>query len=274
MADGSAHTLGNAADARLYRSRDAHLGGVCAGIAARYDCDAIVVRILVILLTGLTFGVVAVVYAVMWARIPLEPESPHPYEVMPEHAESVAHGSLDFADPFQDEEYERVEPGKLSIVPRLIMATGLMALFLAVSAGLASSVQGSHWWQFWPLAFLILGICLVVIPAHARREVVWHALGIVVMSFAVVALPMSVGLASWETFPYALRILWPLLVVAAVLFVLGWRRGRDGLIVAAALCVALFFLVALLAFALPGDAGALFATLPDSRTLRIALPFA
>ena len=40
--------------AQVYRSHDACVGGVCAGIAERYDFDPIVMRILAILLIAVT----------------------------------------------------------------------------------------------------------------------------------------------------------------------------------------------------------------------------
>ena len=41
---------------RLNRSRDALLGGVCAGVAEYFDVDPVVVRILVVVLTVASAG--------------------------------------------------------------------------------------------------------------------------------------------------------------------------------------------------------------------------
>jgi|APHM01.1.fsa_nt_gi Putative stress-responsive transcriptional regulator len=57
----------------LYRSEDNQiLGGVCAGIAERYDQDPAVVR----LVTALLFlsGVTPVLYIVAWIVVPRESE--------------------------------------------------------------------------------------------------------------------------------------------------------------------------------------------------------
>ncbi len=56
---------------RLIRDkREGMLGGVCAGIAARYGYDAGLVRLVWVLLTVLTGGVGVVVYVAAWVIIP------------------------------------------------------------------------------------------------------------------------------------------------------------------------------------------------------------
>lgn len=57
---------------RLYRSRtDRKLGGVCGGIAAYFNADPTIVRLITVLciLTGLPI----LVYIIMWIVIPEEP---------------------------------------------------------------------------------------------------------------------------------------------------------------------------------------------------------
>ena len=81
---------------QLYRSRDAYVGGVCAGIAEHLDFDPIVIRILAILLTVVTLGLGGVAYLLLWALIPRRPELSATYDIIPERAESIAHGHLDY----------------------------------------------------------------------------------------------------------------------------------------------------------------------------------
>lgn len=82
---------------RIYRSRDAYIGGVCAGIADHLDLDRIAVRIVAVLLTIVTVGVAALVYLVLWIAIPLEPAHYLPLEVEPEQVESSTYGSMESA---------------------------------------------------------------------------------------------------------------------------------------------------------------------------------
>ena len=255
----------------LCRSRDAYVAGVCAGIAERLDFDAIVIRILAILLTLVTFGLAAIAYVVLWVRLPVEPEPATPYDITPERAESIARGSLDFNSRAGYLQGGSDEDGRLSLVPRLVIAVGLMLLFLGVAMNVAPIVSGTRWWQFWPVAFLILGLCLIIIPVRTRYEAIWHAVGIAVTSIAAMALPMSLGVVAWETFAVAFRHMWPLIALAIGVFVVGIYRKADFLIVAGALCWAAFCLAALMFFSLPGEMGALFINMPDGSSMRIAI---
>lgn len=60
------------AERRLYRSRDAVIGGVCGGLADYFDADPTLVRIAMFLLTFLG-GLSLWVYIVMWIIIPRQP---------------------------------------------------------------------------------------------------------------------------------------------------------------------------------------------------------
>ncbi len=56
---------------RLTRSRsDRWLSGACGGLAARYGWDPTLVRVLVLVLTLVGFGSVAVAYVVLWLVVP------------------------------------------------------------------------------------------------------------------------------------------------------------------------------------------------------------
>ena len=155
------------ADRQLYRSRNALVGGVCAGIAERIDAEAIVVRIFAVLLALVTLGLSIVVYVVLWVRLPLEPEGPEPLEVMPEYAESNAFGAIAYRENgtlLESRTLDKSQPQGLPIVARLAVAVGLMLLFLVVSINISPLVPGTQWWQFWPIAFMIVGLCLMIVP--------------------------------------------------------------------------------------------------------------
>ena len=63
---------------RVYRSRDAYIGGVCAGLAEHFELDVIVTRILAILISASTLGLGVIAYIVLWVALPPEPESNSP----------------------------------------------------------------------------------------------------------------------------------------------------------------------------------------------------
>lgn len=55
---------------RLYRSDGGVIAGVCAGIAEYCDIDPVIVRILAVLLSISSFGVVVLVYVLLWLVMP------------------------------------------------------------------------------------------------------------------------------------------------------------------------------------------------------------
>ena len=252
-----------------HRSQDAYLAGVCAGIAECYDMDAISVRILFILLTLVTCGFALLVYVAFGFLLPRAADSAPLYDVMPEQAESNAFGHLDCAQ-LSDPMLDRQSSGS-NLVIRLGVAVAIMILFMVIAINATSLVVGASWWQFWPTICLMAGLCLTIVPVGVGRKAAWHAFGIVLMSTAAMALPMSLGVIGWETIPYALSRLWPLIVVAVAMAAVGSMRGIDALVVGGALCVTAFCLAALALYALPGSADALMVLMPDGNVLRIAI---
>lgn len=59
---------------KLYRSEDAMLGGVCAGIAEYFDLDPTLVRIAYIILSIATVLLPSILgYLILWVVIPPKP---------------------------------------------------------------------------------------------------------------------------------------------------------------------------------------------------------
>ena len=252
---------------RLFRAREtACVGGVCAGLADYFECDAIVVRILAILLGILTAGIACVVYVVMWARLPLESEMETPYDVRPESAESNAFGCVD-CEPGCKADKEASIP----VLARLAIAAGLMILFLAVAMGVSPLVPGTQWWQFWPLALLMTGLCLIIIPVRSRFEAVGHAAGIMVTAASASLLPMSLGIMSWGTIACAFERLWPLAVVVVALFASGLYRENAALLLASAFCFVAFCLMGITFCVIPGELESLLFYGPTGHHIRIAI---
>ncbi len=57
----------------IYRSRDKAIAGVCSGVAKRFDSDALVVRILALILLLPTFGLIGVAYIFLGILLPQDP---------------------------------------------------------------------------------------------------------------------------------------------------------------------------------------------------------
>lgn len=243
---------------------------MCAGLAERFDLDPIVVRILAILIALLTVGLGVIAYAILWMRLPREDEPDGPYEVTPESAESSSFGSVDCETGFVVGRVRSKSQNVVSLPLRLTIAIGLMILFLVVAINVSPLVPGTEWWQFWPLALLISGLCLIVIPVPTSSEASWHALGIVVTAVSVVLLPISLDVMAWETLPYALSQGWLLVVAAAFILAAGIYRKSDTLIVTAAFFIVAFCVFTITMCALPGAAETLTLRMPDGRSLKIA----
>lgn len=80
---------------RLLRSRDALLGGVCAGVADYFSVDPLVVRILAVVFLLSSAGLLVVPYGVLWALLPLEPKEAAPLDVEPQAVHSETYGAVD-----------------------------------------------------------------------------------------------------------------------------------------------------------------------------------
>lgn len=250
---------------KLYRVVDgAYVGGVCAGLAEYYELDTIVVRILAVLIAMLTFGIGIIAYLILWARVPVETERSGPYDVTPESAESTAFGCVDLSSNAPDR-----HASGISIFARLAVAVGLMAIFLLVSTGVSPLVPGTDWWQFWPLVFLMLGLCLIVIPIRTRFEAAWHAAGIVLTSFSASILPMSLGIISWATIGCAVETFWPLLVGAVALLGIGIFQKRDAYMLGVAIFLVAFCVAGLMMCAVPGEIETFLLYMPTGRMFRI-----
>lgn len=259
-----------AVEKRTCRSRDAYLGGVCAGLAEHFDLDPIVVRILAVLIAIMTLGLGVIAYVVLWVRLPLEDEAGVLYEITPESAESNTFGSVDCQTGRAVGRDRETGVDGASMLARLAVAVCLVLLFLVVAMNISPLVPGTEWWQFWPVAFLIMGLCLIIIPIPTRHEAAWHALGIVLTSVSAMIIPMALGMLSWSTVPTALSQAWLFIAAAVVLFAFGLYRDIDALPIVAAFFIVAFCLVALTLCATPGDVESLLFHMPDGSYLKIS----
>lgn len=98
---------------RLYRSRDALVGGVCAGVADYFDVDPVIVRILVVIFTIASGGLLGVAYVALWIVLPKEPKVEAPLEVQPQSVHSDTYGEVDAsraASPAEAASWRYVSP--------------------------------------------------------------------------------------------------------------------------------------------------------------------
>lgn len=79
----------------LYRSRNALVGGVCAGLAERLNIDPIVARIFFVAFSVLTLGLGGFFYLALWAALPKAPKRVRPVDVEPQLVHSDTFGVVD-----------------------------------------------------------------------------------------------------------------------------------------------------------------------------------
>ena len=74
---GTGTTTGSEPTTRFVRSRtDKVLGGVCGGLSQVLNVDAVILRLALVLLTVLGFGIAIVFYLACWLLMPWEPDQP------------------------------------------------------------------------------------------------------------------------------------------------------------------------------------------------------
>ncbi|OUO92512.1 hypothetical protein B5F40_01050 [Gordonibacter sp. An230] len=332
---------------RLYRSRDALLGGVCAGVAEYFDVDPVVTRILAVVFAIASAGVLGVAYVAMWAVLPKEPEKVAPVEVEPQSVRSETYGEVDAsvargrAD--QGTDAQEMSPAQLAAwrytsaahvsppPPPAVISAGAMPpagggvagampysvtpsqptgaptapvgappqpvaaptgpvsppkepsaaavkgalwlgsflLFFGVTSLVVTFVEGVSWWQYWPLIFVILGIVRMVVPAKPGRRARHFVGGLVCFCVGGTLLPMSLGVAGWQSLGLMLVGLWPVLLMVAGLFILGCALKSPLLTLLAGAFFAAFCVAGLVWYAVPGATEQIVISAPYGRSYYI-----
>lgn len=142
-------------EGRIFRSRTGRaLGGVAAGLARHLDADVTLVRLILIVGTPLTGGLVFVAYLVAWGALPLEPET----------ADAAAATFGTAVDP--------ADLGLPTTRPRLgYLGIVLGGFFVMLGTWflLDEYVPGFDYTFPWPLIVIGLG-GLILVSSAAKRE--------------------------------------------------------------------------------------------------------
>lgn len=151
----------------LYRSNDALVAGVCAGIAEYFDIDAAATRILAVFLTISTFGAALLVYAVLALVL-----SGHSV-VLPKTVPcSAVTASSDQDCPSGECSRKPRWLHRKAFSPdvgRICVILGIAVIMLVLIVVLDRVVSDIVWYQLWPLAVVAAGLALMVIPPSRAR---------------------------------------------------------------------------------------------------------
>jgi len=170
---------------KLYRSRtDQMIGGVCGGIAAYFDLDPSIVRLLAVVLAIVGNAAVVIAYIVMWVVVPEEPlegeapvappaEEPSPAAALESPAPAASVAAAPAPEPHAAPEPPPApQPAAAPPAPAPPPAPhahrgtrsgliwfGLVLIAIGASLLLDRLVPGLNLWGFWPAT--LVGLFLI-----------------------------------------------------------------------------------------------------------------
>jgi phage shock protein C len=161
-------------DNRLYRSRnDRILFGVCGGLAKYFGIDSSLMRILVIVLTIATGGIVALIYIAMAFIVPLEGSTKTtPREIVLENVEeakTTAEGlGKDIRGTFSGKKPESQEAESLQARRRNVFGVILIVIGILLLLSVFGFFHWVGWAVLWPIVLIAIG--LIIILSISRRR--------------------------------------------------------------------------------------------------------
>ncbi len=246
-------------DNKLYRSDDAVIGGVCAGLAEHFDIDPILVRILTVVLALSSFGLVAFVHVLLWLILPKRPCAQGPIDA----SAGAAYGQAGCPPCAPCSGDQGGKPGSGSLTaPKCAVWVGVSLLIVGFAGILGVALDGVHWWQLWPLAFMLGGVALMVLPGRRSRQGTRICIGLMLFCAGLVMLCCSVGLLSWQSVGAMLEATWPLFMVVAGLIIIGSALDNGMFIIVGGCVFVVMCLLGLTAYAIPGPLDAVLVQLP------------
>jgi len=109
------------------------------------------------------------------------------------------------------------------------VGVGLLLVALGVLLLVTQFVPGLAWWTLWPLLIVVGGLVQMVTPGHDRAWDVNRLFdGIGTTLFGLVLLGNTTGFISWGVW-WVLLTLWPVLLIAIGLSILGRGLGQSWL---------------------------------------------
>lgn len=137
---------------------------------------------------------------------------------------------------------------------RIMLFIGMTLLFAGFSGFFSALVSEVRWWQFWPAMLIIVGIVTLVVPPREGEERGWAvAGGIVALVAGAWLLVFSLGFVSWGSLLTIADNLWPLFFVMAGFFIMAVSVRAPGFALCGGAAFAVFCVLGLAWFALPGD---------------------
>lgn len=233
---------------RVYRSDDEAVAGVCAGIAEYLGIDTAAVRILALLSLFSTVGLSAIVYGVLWLVLPASGDvGPETLATNAYAHGAHATGGLSGEPPLSTrarltDDYD---------IPRICVWFGVVLLAIAAAGIFASLLPTMSWWQFLPVVICMAGFAFMITPAHVSTRLVRFSFGFTLLFLGLFVLTITMGVVSVPQVMVAAGKLWPGAMVAFGLVLIGMALEEDLFYLAAAVCIGLLLVTAVIAYGQP-----------------------
>lgn len=203
---------------------------------------------------------------------PVTEAVPHPAEAAPAPAAPAAPAS---EAPRSASALKPRRRPTLSPVARSLLLWACFAVaFVGLLRLMGLVVQGTSWWRFWPLFFVLSGIAVMAVPGKQGLRMAHAVTGWFLVVAGSVVLPMSVGLVRWASLAAWTTALWPLAVFAVAFLAIAWARRQWLWALGAGVLFTAFCLLGLVMFAEPGEVPSVVLDLPLGRAFEITYPFA
>ncbi len=235
----------------LYRGPRA-IAGVCSGIAQYFNVDVVILRIAWVVLSFFSAGLAAVLYVLLWIIIPKDPALDKTVvDVSPTSVQSDKYQDAAFTANASDgiksqrgggqrssaHTGDKQKQETSSVGLAVLLGLGLV-LFFAMCARVSTLiVPGIHFFCFFPLIFVALGVVIVAIPAN-RWSFAMRICGFLFcLELCFILLPFSLRLVPLEALHSLSMFALMLWIAVACLLIISLVSPSEGIVIAL-VCVA------------------------------------
>ncbi|MDD4875656.1 MAG: PspC domain-containing protein [Dehalococcoidales bacterium] len=152
---------------KLYRSRtDRMIWGVCGGLAAYFDIDPTIIRIIAVLLSFVG-GAAIWAYIILTIVVPLEnSEATDTKSTIKENVEEIKRTASELGheleDTFKKENHEKTDAVKISNRRHNVLGIILVVLGLLLFLGSFDLFWWLRWGTLWPLIIVAIGMLVIL----------------------------------------------------------------------------------------------------------------
>ncbi|MCL2631582.1 MAG: PspC domain-containing protein [Coriobacteriia bacterium] len=268
---------------RLYRSDNAMVAGVCAGLAEYFGLDPTIVRIYGVVFMVLTFGIPSFIYLILIFVIPKSPiDYYRPIEIKASATSEMSAIRNRETTPgaawvsSNSEAFDAVDPDLSDSSGRPAnrgISAALTLGFLQVGFGVIALLGifvDQFFWRYWPLVVILAGLITLCTPGYNGWRVLRAGYSILIITVGCLLQLWRLEYYAFSTFINTFLTLWPAGLISAGLLVIGGTLRRDIYKLAAALLVSLSLVVGVWSFGELG--GSYYIDLPIFDRIRIELP--